>query len=358
MRRPRVKPEHAAHRFDDGTIRIGGELYGIAAEITDPDGRVWEALTLMDGATPVECVEARLAARHPRLGADGAHEVVQALLDSGYIEDAAADGRPAGLTDDELERYSRNHTYFRRIDLRPGSDPWALQLRLKQARVTILGVGGTGSHAAWALAATGVGNLHLVDPDRVELSNLTRQVLYSEADLGRPKAQVAVERLRAVNSAGSFTCDIRRVDTEDALAELVSRCEVFVLCADEPRNDLIAKMTSRVCAALGVRWVVAGYNGPLVTVGVYGPDGPCFECVGAGEEAKLKPGWHPDLGSRGALAPAAGISGQLIAYETISLLTGTARRAPGYVRGVNLIAPDHVVDVRHPARPECSLCSP
>ncbi|PKT70496.1 molybdopterin synthase [Streptomyces populi] len=357
MRQPRVKPEHAAHRFDDGTIRIGGELYGIAAEITDPDGWVWEALSLMDGATPVEHVEAELAARQPRLGADGAHEVVKALLNSGYLEDAAADGRPEGLTDDELERYSRNHTYFRRVDLRPGSDPWESQLRLKKARVSVLGVGGTGSHAAWALAATGVGNLHLVDPDRVEVSNLTRQVLYGEADLGRPKAQVAVERLRAVNSAGSFTCDIRKVDTEDALAGLVSRCDVFVLCADEPRNDLIAKMTSRVCAGLGVPWVVAGYNGPLVTVGVYGPDGPCFECVGAGEEAKLKPGWHPDLGSTGALAPAAGISGQLIAHEVISLLTGTGRRPPGYVRGVNLIAPDHVVDVRHPARPECPLCS-
>ncbi|AGS73493.1 dinucleotide-utilizing protein [Streptomyces collinus Tu 365] len=352
---PRVKPEHTAHRFDDGTIRIGGELYGIAAEITDPHGWVWEALSLMDGATPVERIEAELAARHPSLGDSGARGMVKALLDTGYLEDAAG-GHPEGLTGDETERYSRNHAYFRRIDLRPGSDPWAAQRRLKNARVGILGVGGTGSHAAWALAAVGVGSLHLVDPDRVEVSNLTRQVLYGEADLGRPKAQVAVERLRSVNSAGSFTCDIRMVDTEKALAELVSDCDVFALCADEPRNDLIAKMTNRVCAAQGVPWVTAGYNGPLVTVGVYGPAGPCFECVGAGEEAKLKPGWHPDLGGTGVLAPSAGISGQLIAHEVVSLLTGTGRRAPGYVRGLNLIAPDQLVDVRHPARPECPLC--
>ncbi|MFJ8541436.1 HesA/MoeB/ThiF family protein [Streptomyces sp. NPDC093586] len=357
MRRPRVKREHTPHRFDDGTIRLGGEVYGIAAEVTDPHGWVWDALTSMDGATSLQDIETELAGRHPRLGPDGAHRLVKELIDTGYVEDADT-GRPEGFTDDEIERYSRNHAYFRRIDLRPGSDPWETQRRVTRSRVTVLGVGGTGSHAAWALAAVGVGTLHLVDPDRVELSNLTRQALYTEADLGRPKAQVAAERLGALNSSGTFTYDVRRVDTEDALRELVAGSDVFVLCADEPRNDAIAKMTSRACAALRVPWVTAGYNGPLVTVGVYGPEGPCFECVGAGEEAKLKPGWHPDMGGAGALAPTAGISGQLIANEVVSLVTGTGRTAPGYVRGLNLIAPDQLVHVRHPARPECTLCNP
>ncbi|UIX31003.1 HesA/MoeB/ThiF family protein [Streptomyces sp. GQFP] len=357
MRRPRVKPEHTAHRFDDGTIRIGGEIYGIAAEITDPHGWVWAALTKLDGTASPEVVEKELAAEHPRLGPEGAAKLLRDLLNSGYVEDAAV-GPPTGLTDAEIERYSRNHAYFRRVDLRPGSDPWEAQWRLKFARVAVLGVGGTGSHAAWALAAAGVGSLHLVDPDSVELSNLTRQALYGEADLGRPKAEVAAERLAGVNSTGTFTHDVRMVDTEEGLRKLVSGCDAFALCADEPRNDLIAKMTSRVCAALGVPWVSAGYNGPLVTVGVYGPQGPCFECVGAGEEAKLRPGWHPDLGGAGVLAPAAGISGQLIAHEVIALLTGTNRSAPGFVRGLNLIAPDQLVDVRHPARPDCRLCNP
>jgi molybdopterin/thiamine biosynthesis adenylyltransferase len=357
VRRPQVKREHVPHRFDDGTIRLGGELYGIAAEITDPQGWIWNALTLMDGVTALQDIETVLAKRYPQLGPDGARRLVRELIDTGYVEDAAA-GRPEGFTDGEIERYSRNHDYFRRIDLRPESDSWENQRRIRSSRVTVLGVGGTGSHAAWALAAVGVGSIHLVDPDRVEVSNLTRQALYTEADVGRAKAQVAAERLGAVNSSGTFTYNLRRVDTEDALRGLVAVSDVFVLCADEPRNDVITKMTSRVCAALRVPWVTAGYNGPLVTVGVYGPQGPCFECVGAGEEAKLKPGWHPDLGGTGALAPAAGISGQLLANEVVSLVTGTGKTAPGFVRGLNLIAPDHLVHVRHPARPECPLCNP
>ncbi|WP_327343691.1 HesA/MoeB/ThiF family protein [Streptomyces europaeiscabiei] len=352
-----MKLEHVPHRFDDGTIRIGGELYGIAAEIVDSGGSIWDALALMDGVTTVEQIQKEMAARHPRLDAEGARKLLTELLNSGYIEDAAAD-LPDGITPREVERYSRNHAYFRRVDLRPGSDPWMSQLKLKRARVVILGVGGTGSHAAWALAAAGVGSLHLVDPDSVEESNLTRQVLYGEGDVGMPKAEIAARRLDSVNSLGEHTWDIRMVDTEAALDELVSGCDVFALCADEPRNDLIAKMTSRVCAALGVPWVCAGYNGPLVTVGVYAPAGPCYECVGAGEEANLKPGWHPDMGGAGVLAPAAGISGQLIANEAVSLITGIGRVSPGYVRGINLIAPDQLIHVRHPARPDCSLCHP
>ena len=355
MQLPRIKAEHTPHRFDDGTLRLGGGVYGVAAEIADPHGWVWDALTLLDGTTPPDRIERALADSYPALGPEGARKLLAELLDTGYVEDAAVTP-PDGLTDRERERYSRNHTYFRYIDLRPGVDAWSSQLRLKQARVTVLGVGGSGSHAAWALAAVGVGTLHLVDPDVVEESNLSRQVLYTEADLGRPKAEVAARRLAAVNSSGRYTHETLRADTEAALTELVRDRDVFVLCADEPRGDLIRKMTNRVCASLGVPWVSAGYSGPLATVGVYAPEGPCFECVGAGEEAKLRPGWTPHLGTAGALAPAAGISGQLIAHEVVTLLTGIGATPPGYVRGVNLIAPDQHVFVRHPARPDCPLC--
>lgn len=356
MRFPRVKPEHTPHRFTDGVIRIGGAVYGMAAEIQDTGGWVWDALMLMDGVTPVEEVGKRFLEIHPSLGPDGVREVLDALFRSGYVEDTAV-GEPAGLSARERERYSRNHSYFRRVDLRPGTNSWEPQLRLKESRVVVLGLGGAGSHTAWALAATGVGGIHLVDHDVVEESNLTRQALYTEGDVGRVKAEVAAERLRAVNSAARVTCDVRKVETEAGLRELVADCDVFALCADEPRNDLIAKMTNRVCAASRTPWVCAGYSGPLTTVGVYGPDGPCYECVGAGEVAKLKPGWTPDIGGIGVLAPAAGIAGQLLAHEIVSLLTGVPRIRPGYVRGVNLVAPDHLVHVRHPARPECRVCS-
>lgn len=353
MRFPRVKKEHRPDRHPDHKIRIGGGLYGVAAEITDPQGRVWAALELLDGTrTPAQIVD-ELRARFPDLDAATGTGMVDQLIASGYVEDAATPV-PAELGDAEAERYDRNRAFFRRVDLRAGTSAWDAQVRLKKARVAVLGLGGTGSHAAWSLAAAGVGSLHCVDPDVVEVTNLTRQAMYTEADIGRPKAETVADRLRDLNSGTSVSVEQRAIATEPELTGLASGADVLALCADRPR-DVIQPMTNRVCAALGMPWVGGGYDGPLVTVGVYGPGGVCSDCLAAAEEARLPPGPVPDLGG-GVLAPSAGISGHLVAYEIISLITGVARNPPGYTRGINLIAPDHTVYVRHPPRSDCAVC--
>lgn len=355
MRFPRTKPEHRPYRSGKGTIRIGGELYPIAGEIKDPDGWVWTALSLMDGQHTPADIASEVSGRHPSLTGTTAEQLVGQLMASGYVEDAAP--ASTGLSTAEMQRYARNHAFFRRVDLRAGASAWGAQERLRDAGVVVLGMGGTGSHVAWALAAAGVGRLHCVDPDIVEVSNLTRQALYTESDIGRPKAETAAEALVAVNSGTAVTYEQRMVDTEQGLTALVCGFDVLALCADEPRDDGINRMTSRACAAADVPWACAGYNGPLITVGVYGPQGPCFECVGAGEEARVKEGPIPHLGGPGVIAPSAGIAGHLLAYEIISLLTGVGRRPPGYVRGLNLIAPDQLVHVRHPALADCQVCN-
>ncbi|MFI5753662.1 HesA/MoeB/ThiF family protein [Streptomyces sp. NPDC051569] len=355
MRFPRIRPEHSPHRYDDGTIRIGAGIYPIAAEIKDASGRVWAALGLMDGRHTPEQIALALRERDASLSEDTAANLVDQLMSSGYIEEAETPA-PAGLSCREMVRYERNHAFFRRVDLRPGADAWDAQTRLKQSRVVVLGMGGTGSHTAWALTAAGVGRLHCVDPDIVEVSNLTRQALYTESDIGRPKVEAAAEALEALNSETAVTCEQRMVDSEEALFDLVSGFDVLALCADEPRDEDIDRTTSRACAAAGLPWVSAGYNGPLITVGVYAPQGPCCECVAAGEEARLRPGPVPHLGGPGVIAPSAGISGHLLAYEIISLLTGVAPQPPGYVRGINLLAPDQLIYVRHPARADCTTC--
>src|SRR5579862_3280601 len=95
------------------------------------------------------------------------------------------------FTDAEIERYAR-HLVLREVG-GPG------QQKLKAASALIVGAGGLGSPAALYLAAAGIGTLILVDPDEVDLSNLQRQVLYTEDDLGRPKAEAGTDRLAALN---------------------------------------------------------------------------------------------------------------------------------------------------------------
>jgi molybdopterin-synthase adenylyltransferase len=356
MELPQVKKEHTQYRRPDGSVRIGGGLYGLAAEIRDPHGWVWAALALMNGQNSRVQIAERLRSEFPgRLSAELATALVDELVATGYVEDAAA-RPPAELSAAETARYARNEAFFSRVALRHDQSGWDAQLRLKNSRVLVLGVGGTGSHAAWSLAAAGVGRIHCVDDDLVEDSNLTRQALYREQDIGRPKAEVAAERLREVNPAATVSHERALVDSADRLAELLGGYDVLALCADEPTAEVLRAWTTEACVRTGVPWVGGGYNGPLVTVGVFAPEGPCFQCLAAGEEAQLDGELPPHLGGVGVIAPSAGISGHLVAYEVIALLTGLARTPPGYLRGINLIAPDHLVEVRHASRPDCATC--
>ncbi|HEX4812225.1 MAG TPA: HesA/MoeB/ThiF family protein [Nonomuraea sp.] len=353
MRFPRVKPEHVPHRLEDGTIRLGGVLYGIASEIRDTDGLAWTALTLMDGTRSRQEIVTALQSRCAALTRDDADEIVTTLLSSGHVEEADP-GSCAALSEREKERYRRNRDYFRWVDLTPRDHGWESQVLIKHARVLVLGLGGTGSHAAWSLAAAGVGRLHLVDPDVVELSNLNRQLLYTEADLGRPKSEVAAQRLRAVNTDVEITAAACTVDGQERLAALADGFDVLALCADRPGEPYgIRTWANRVCAKAGIPWVSGGYNGPLVSVGVFGPGGPCFECVRAG----IPPRPGADYAFPGVTSASAGLSGQLVAHDVLALITGLLATPPGYFHGLTLLDPDGHVYARHPARPDCAFCS-
>lgn len=359
MQHPKTKPDHAPYHYADDTrvFRIGGEIYGTAAEIDDPHGHVWAALELMDGTRSTAAIVDCLVDRFPALTDGRAAGLVDALLRSGYVGQEPEE-IPETLTPGDRERYARNHAFFRRVDLRPGVNGWHAQAALKRARVVVLGVGGAGSHAAWALAASGVGALHCVDPDVVEVTNLTRQVLYTESDLGRPKVEALAERLRQVNSGVAVTTEQRMVDAEAELAALIGGADALALCADRSRGEYIKRVADGACAVAGIPWVGGGYSGPFISIGVHGPGGACDACLVAGEEAHRRPGPVGHIGGPGVIASSAGICGNWIAYEVISQLTGAARQPPGYVRGINLIAPDQLVNIRHPPRPDCELCGP
>lgn len=344
MKLPRVKPEHQPYRRDSRTVRIGGDVYGLATEIHDPQGCAWYALRLMDGTRSVQEIADLVGARFP-----GQEDVVETLLAAGHVEDAAA-VPPAELSTRELDRYTRNADYFRWADLAPREHGWEPQLRLKQARVLILGLGGTGTHAAWALAAAGVGHLHCVDADRVELSNLNRQMLYGGADLGRHKAAVAVARLRDTNTDITVTGENRRITSRQELTELAEGFDVLALCADEPRGgDGIRAWANRA----GLPWVGGGYAGPRVSVGVFAPGHPCWECLRAEGERR---GQRTDFGFPGVISTSAGLSGLLTAQGVVSLLTGIPDIPPGYVVGLNLVSPDDRVFTRFPSRADCAVC--
>jgi molybdopterin/thiamine biosynthesis adenylyltransferase len=362
MSRPRVKPEHAAYRITGGRIRIGGISFGIAAEVADPTGSVWTLLRAMDGSRAPDEIVANVLKKHPGETEQSLRGAIETFVESGYIEDCGAPD-PAELTDRDKERYARGRAYFRWLDLTPRSSTWAPQLRLRRARVTVVGLGGTGGNAAAALAASGVGSLHCVDRDWVELSNLNRQVLYSEGDIYRPKVQAAVKRLRDLNSDISITGEQAEVSSVADLAALASGCDALLLCADRPAE--IYSWANRACLATKTPWVATGYHGPLVTVATYLPgDGACYQCLRMAQlENHRRIGARPDnAASRGeavgnaVAAPSAGISGHLAAHAVLSLLTGVPPVAAGRVFSINLMALDEPFVFSGPRRADCADC--
>ena len=212
------------------------------------------------------------------------------------------------MDDSQLLRYSRQ-IHVDGVDIDG-------QQRLLASRVLIIGVGGLGSPVATYLAAAGVGHLVLSDHDRVDLSNLQRQIVHSTADIGRPKVESARDRLHALNPEIEISCIGHKLEGEALVAE-VRRADVVVDATDNftARFTLnaacVAESTPLVSgAAIRTEGQVAVFAGHL-------PEAPCYRCLYRDEN---------ELGERcaetGVLAPVPGIIGTLQATETLKLLLG------------------------------------
>ena len=221
---------------------------------------------------------------------------------------------------------------------------------LGRARVLLIGVGGLGSPAALALAQAGIGELGLVDPDVVELSNLHRQPLYGDGDLGRPKVDVAAERLRALAPALRVTAWRERFPDGDAVRAL-------------PSFDAVLDGTDTIAAKFAVNDAAVAAGVPLVHAGVLGFRGQimtvlpgstaCYRCV---FEDAPPPGDVPSCEEAGILGPTAALAGALAAAECVRIVTGA-----GGSYADRLLVID-TLDGRHRSvpigrRPHCRSCA-
>jgi molybdopterin-synthase adenylyltransferase len=204
---------------------------------------------------------------------------------------------------------------------------------------------------------TGVGSVHCVEPDLVELSNLSRQCLYTESDVGTPKLDSALRRLRSVNSDVRISGERTRITNVEQLRRLAETSDAVAICADEPPE--IRAWANRAALDTGTPWVDGGYNGPLVSATAYRPGtGPCYQCVRIGTRER-----HPRVTSdpdRTPLNPvsaaSAGISGHLVAHLLLALLTGVPAVPSGRVCALNLVALGEQFAVDYPHRPDCPEC--
>ncbi|HEX2054292.1 MAG TPA: ThiF family adenylyltransferase [Actinomycetota bacterium] len=365
MHKPRIKSVFPPIPVGGGVIRIGGSDHGLAAEIQDDEqGHVMTALSLVDGSrTTAEVVEAMLAS-DPELTPSDVNGLLDDLAANGYLEDAAV-SPPAELTDQELERYRRNLDFFNYFAVQPVTS-YDYQLRLKNSRVTVLGLGGLGSYVALSLAAAGVGDLLLVDDDVVEPSNLNRQVLYTGRDIGRRKTDAAEERLREVNPHINVTAlNFRVSDTKDAEACMTGR-DLLVCAADRPRIRIYRWLNEAAIRTL-TPWVRGANDGLTVRMFLHAPGRTaCFECGQARAHRELA--WYGAaqryamevIGDRTVnpcTSPVAGLIGNLVALEVVKYLTGVevpASLGHGLSFDLRSLTISRTEGERQPECPACS----
>jgi sulfur-carrier protein adenylyltransferase/sulfurtransferase len=216
---------------------------------------------------------------------------------------------PAALSSAETLRYAR-HIVLSEIGE-------AGQQKLKSARVLIVGAGGLGSPASLYLAAAGVGTLGLVDFDDVDASNLQRQVLYGESDLGRPKLESAMARLRDMNPHIRLVAHPSRLTSANAL-DIIRPYDIVI---DGTDNFPTRYLVNDACVLLGKRNVygsILKFEGQL-SVFAGGDDAPCYRCL---FRQPPPPGLVPSCAEGGVLGVLPGVIGSLQALEAIKLITG------------------------------------
>lgn len=204
--------------------------------------------------------------------------------------------------------------YLRQMTLQDFGE--AGQLALQASKVLLIGVGGLGCPAATYLTAAGVGTIGLMDGDAVSLLNLHRQVLYTDADIGKPKVDCAKKALQKINPTVQLIC-YPFMATAENLPDILSQYDVILDCTDHLSTKFLI---NDLCVKAEIAFVHGGilaYSGQLLT---YVPDGktPCYRCL---FEAPPEDGIVPTCREVGVLGAVAGVIGNLQALEVIRYLT-------------------------------------
>jgi adenylyltransferase/sulfurtransferase len=247
------------------------------------------------------------------------------------------------MNDEQLLRYSRQ-IMLPEIDAQG-------QLKLAGATVLIIGLGGLGSAASIYLTAAGIGHLILVDFDKVDLSNLQRQILHRTRDIGRPKVESAREHLLALNPDVQLSL-IDHALEEQELLEQAGKADVVLDASDNfttrfAVNAACVRRKKPLVSAAAVR-----FEAQLSVFDLRHDDSPCYRCL-YGDGARI----DETCTANGVVAPLLGIAGSVQAIEAMKLIMGIGRTLTGKLLLLDVLTMEWH-SARLPKDPACPVCGP
>jgi len=225
------------------------------------------------------------------------------------------------------------------------------QERLRASRALIVGAGGLGCPAALYLAACGIGRLTIADSDKVDLTNLQRQVLYRTDSVGTQKVEAARATLAALNPEVELLTLARRLDGE-SLGPLVAEADVVLDCSD---NFATRHALNRACVR-NRKALVSGaamrFDAQVTVFDLRSPDAPCYACLYP-EDAEVE---EVQCSQMGVFAPMTGAVGALQAMEAVKLIAQAGETLNGRLLLLDAKRSEWRT-VRVPKDPACSVCS-
>ncbi len=246
------------------------------------------------------------------------------------------------MNDDQLLRYSRQM-------MLPEIDA-AGQEQLGKSRVLIIGLGGLGSPVSIYLASAGVGQLILVDFDKVDISNLQRQIVHTTQDIGRQKIESAKEHLHAINPDINIKCIDHALEENELLSE-AEKADVIVDASDNFQtrfalNEASVKTKTPLVSGAAIR-----FEGQITVFNPKDENSPCYRCLYNKDVAT-----EETCTANGVIAPLLGIIGSIQANETLKLLMGIGETLQGKLLLLDTLHMDWN-QAKLKKDPECPVCN-
>lgn len=250
----RLKPTVLPFRLPDQVVL---QFNGHYAKLPDPDGAMWLLTSALDGTRDADGIIEHVMSQNPSAQALVVRKAVEDFIEHRLVE-LPEESLPCSLDEQARTRFARNMDFFGSMAAF-GDNKFACQEKLQEARVCVLGCGGLGTHILFDLAALGIRHLTILDFDKIELSNLNRQILYKESDIGADKVETAKKRLLEFNSGMHIRTHSLRLQSTEDVAGVVRGHDIVICVADKPAN-YIGDWLNAACIRHGIPFITGGLD--------------------------------------------------------------------------------------------------
>ena len=324
--KPRI-PAHFALLPTEEGIRVCSDFANLLLTGSSARNLMPSLLPLLDGTRTPEEIQLHL---FQEADARVVGQALELLHSSGLLEDAAL-CPPACLSEEEIRRYAPQTDFFARFS----RDRYHYQARLKEAGVTLIGLGEVGRRVLQHLIWAGVGRIVLIEAETIGPYDLALCPLFAETDLGQPRAETLIARLAGLNPHVALEARNGSITSVADADRLLGSSDFTLCCAEQPRGDVF-HWVNQACLNRGLRWlpVTVTAREALIGPAVIPHQTACYACLDLRRKSNLAPVLRPEAFERdlkgsgasptGLPALFSALAAGLAALETIKVLTGMA----------------------------------